>query len=302
MMAEFKRATDGRWYGILGTYGIDHSFLRNVHGPCPLCGGKDRFRWDDKDGSGSYFCSGCGAGNGLTLLKKYTGKNAMSLVNEIQPKADSYKAVPVKPAADGSARIKSVLKESRVLSSFRGGVVRKYLKSRGLKSSPFLMEHAGLKYYHHNGDLLGVYPAMVSPLRNKNGIVTLHVTYLTSDGEKAPVTNVKKLLTPVGDMAGASIVLTKQYEHLGIAEGIETALAVMELHNMPCWAAANAGLLEKFLPPEGTTQVTIYSDNDSNFAGQRSAYILANSLSKKGIKVDVVIPKLVGDFADEIAG
>jgi putative DNA primase/helicase len=76
----------------------------------------------------------------------------------------------------------------------------------------------------------------------------------------------------------------------------------MELYNMPCWAAANAGLLEKFLPPEGTTQVTIYSDNDPNFAGQRSAYILANSLSKKGLKVNVVIPKLVGDFADEIAG
>lgn len=37
----------GRWREILPQLGIDTSYLRTRHGPCPLCGGKDRFRWDD---------------------------------------------------------------------------------------------------------------------------------------------------------------------------------------------------------------------------------------------------------------
>jgi len=37
-----------------------------------LCGGKDRWRFDDRDGLGTYFCSNCGAGDGFTLLSKKT--------------------------------------------------------------------------------------------------------------------------------------------------------------------------------------------------------------------------------------
>ncbi len=55
-MSTIERAR-GRWSEILPRLGIDARFLRNRHGPCPLCGGKDRFRFDDRDGSGSYFCN-----------------------------------------------------------------------------------------------------------------------------------------------------------------------------------------------------------------------------------------------------
>ncbi|MDI5829610.1 hypothetical protein MJN51_36035, partial [Salmonella enterica subsp. enterica serovar Kentucky] len=34
------------------------------HAPCPACGGKDRFRFDD-NGRGSFICNQCGAGDGL---------------------------------------------------------------------------------------------------------------------------------------------------------------------------------------------------------------------------------------------
>lgn len=65
----------GRWREILNRFGVDRSYLRNRHGPCPLCGGKDRFRFDDRDGSGSYFCNQCGAskgdGAGIRLLMKF---------------------------------------------------------------------------------------------------------------------------------------------------------------------------------------------------------------------------------------
>ncbi|HDF2329016.1 TPA: AAA family ATPase [Morganella morganii] len=38
------------------------------HGPCPACGGKDRFRFDDKAGRGTWFCNQCGHGDGLDLV------------------------------------------------------------------------------------------------------------------------------------------------------------------------------------------------------------------------------------------
>ena len=52
-------AARGRWPSILQALGVDPKFLRNEHGPCPHCGGKDRFRFDDRL-NGSFFCSHCG--------------------------------------------------------------------------------------------------------------------------------------------------------------------------------------------------------------------------------------------------
>src|SRR6516162_9727539 len=72
-----------RWREILPRLGIDTRFLQNKHGPCPLCGGKDRFRFDDRDGSGSYFCNQCGPGPGLLLLRKLHGWDFATACNEI---------------------------------------------------------------------------------------------------------------------------------------------------------------------------------------------------------------------------
>src|SRR5690348_13963485 len=51
----------GRWREILPCLGVETRYLTNKHGPCPLCGGKDRFRFDDKNGDGTYYCNQCGA-------------------------------------------------------------------------------------------------------------------------------------------------------------------------------------------------------------------------------------------------
>jgi len=60
--------------------------------------------------------------------------------------------------------------------------------------------------------------------------------------------------------------------------------------------------MESFEPPEGVKTVTIYGDNDANYTGQKSAYILANKLALKGVKVNVIIPEGVGDWADACMG
>ena len=43
------------------------------HGPCPCCGGKDRFRMNDLEGRGTWFCNQCGAGDGLDLVSRFFG-------------------------------------------------------------------------------------------------------------------------------------------------------------------------------------------------------------------------------------
>ncbi len=69
-----NNAARGQWPWVVQTLtGMDDSFFRNNHGPCPMCGGKDRYRFDDKDGSGSYLCGQCGAGYGMDLLINYAG-------------------------------------------------------------------------------------------------------------------------------------------------------------------------------------------------------------------------------------
>lgn len=68
-----REATRGQWKSrIYPELGIDVR-SDNRHGPCPHCGGKDRFRCDDKQGSGSHFCNQCGAGDGFALVKKVRG-------------------------------------------------------------------------------------------------------------------------------------------------------------------------------------------------------------------------------------
>ena len=68
----------GRWSDLLTALGgLEPSQLNGRHQPCPLCGGRDRYRFDDLVGSGSWFCNQCGGkdrlgggGTGIDLLMR----------------------------------------------------------------------------------------------------------------------------------------------------------------------------------------------------------------------------------------
>src|SRR3546814_7116652 len=62
-----------RWPSILPQFGISPSYLTGKQTPCPTCGGKDRFRIDNKDGRGTYYCNKCGPGDGVQLVMMKTG-------------------------------------------------------------------------------------------------------------------------------------------------------------------------------------------------------------------------------------
>jgi putative DNA primase/helicase len=82
----------GKWPDLLSQLaGLSDEQLTDKHQPCPLCGGKDRYRFDDQDGNGSWFCNQCGgkdrtggAGNGMDMLirrNNWTFKEACSRVD-----------------------------------------------------------------------------------------------------------------------------------------------------------------------------------------------------------------------------
>src|SRR3546814_5882810 len=64
-----------RWPTILPQFGISPSYLTGKQTPCPTCGGKDRFRFDNKDGRGTYYCNKCGPGDGVQLVMMKTGRS-----------------------------------------------------------------------------------------------------------------------------------------------------------------------------------------------------------------------------------
>ncbi|QFI53521.1 primase-helicase zinc-binding domain-containing protein [Aeromonas simiae] len=72
-VSDVAAAACGHWPELLANLGVTVP-PRKQHGPCPACGGKDRFRLDDKGGRGTWICSQCGAGDGLDLIRRVTGK------------------------------------------------------------------------------------------------------------------------------------------------------------------------------------------------------------------------------------
>src|SRR5262249_46755064 len=122
-----------------------------------------------------------------------------------------------------------------------------------------------------------------------------------TDGAKAPVDKARMFCAGTVPSGGA-VRLTMPGPVLGIAEGIETALAAMKMFSVPTWAALNDGGVERFEPPAETERLIIFGDNDQSGAGQRAAYALAARMAGR-IEVEVKIPDPTGtDWNDVLIG
>ncbi|WP_171458212.1 primase-helicase zinc-binding domain-containing protein [Acinetobacter sp. ANC 5045] len=79
---DVKAKAQGIWADtIFPRFGIDVIFKKKT--ACPACGGTDRFRYDDKNGNGDYFCQQCGAGDGISLIQKVTGLTFPEALSEV---------------------------------------------------------------------------------------------------------------------------------------------------------------------------------------------------------------------------
>lgn len=292
----------GRWPGLLASFGVEAQFLRNKGGPCPICGGKDRFRFDNKDGRGTFICNQCGAGDGYRLLELLKGWTFKEAAREVQAIAGVIRKSAEAPATTDNvqklAAVKKIWQESIKIAP--GDPAYRYIRARAgeVMIPASLRFHPALAYIDDGA--VTHHPALVAVVVSHEGKgVAVHRIYLDGEGKKARVDSQKKLLAG-GDIAGAAVRIGVPGDEIGIAEGIETALVAGRKFGIPVWSAITAGGMEKWRPPDKVTRITVFGDNDASFTGQASAYSLAKKLKAAGYTVSVMIPYKEGtDWADE---
>lgn len=298
MTAPLRDRARGQWKGILPALGIAPQYLTGKHGPCPICReGKDRFRFDNRDGYGTWICTRCGSGDGAALVMAVQRLDFPSAAKLIEGQLGS---VPV----DAPARLQDPERvraaNNRLWSGSRpvtpGDPVGLYLARRvDLSVFPACLRYSARTRYQDGleGEA-SWHPAMIARVVGADGRpVTLHRTYLTADGQKADVPRQKKLMAGLDCLKGraAAVRLAPVGEELGVAEGIETALSAAALFGVPCWALISKGNLQQWEPPAEVRTLHIFGDADENFVGQAAAYALAERLHR-GRKLDRITVRL----------
>ena len=290
-MKAIADAARGRWEEILAHFHIQLP-PRGKHGPCPACGGKDRFRFDDKEHRGTFYCSACGAGDGFYLLRNVKGVSIIEAADLVREYLGIEKAAPKTPKEDPLKAMRALWERAR--TPVEGGPVRRYLHNRlGPHEAPLSIREAMSVF---DPETRKYYPAMLAKVAGvENRAVNLHITYLTEDGRKAATPKPKRVMA--GKLPeGCAIRLAPAAEVMGIAEGIETALAASIMFGMPVWAAVSGVGLSKWTPPATAKMIHIFADNDENFGGEAKAYALAHRLTTLfKPAVQVMVPNAIGD-------
>ena len=199
---DIKAAAQYRWQEIHAAIGIDPRYLKNKHQPCPACGGKDRFRYDDKDGNGTFICShyhnGAGDGFGLVMhylncgfdeaLRAVAGVLNMGGANPWQIPPTRPQTQP-RPEKDQIGKLAALWNGAEMITADSPAV--QYLKSRGLDMAQlpenvrFLRE---ADYWATGEDkplFIGRFPCMVCAIRDTDGeLQGLHMTYFQTTYDK----------------------------------------------------------------------------------------------------------------------
>lgn len=167
-------------------------------------------------------------------------------------------------------------------------IVAAYLRGRSISiMPPCVRHHPALKHT----ELKRTFSAMVLPFRyiHSNAVVGLHRTYLAADGSgKITEGKARKML---GVSKGAALKLTPNdaiEQGLAIAEGIETALSMMQA-GFPIWALGCADNIKEFPVLAGIECLTIFSDPDP--AGMAAAEACAQRWANAGQEARILFPK-----------
>jgi putative DNA primase/helicase len=294
------------WPNVLAQLGVPDQFLRkrNMHGPCPGCGGHDRYFFDNKHGRGEFFCRHCHPkfGDGFELLRLVFGwqfaearKRVLEAAGLSDDRSAGRSVIPallarsekLAVAASPPERVYRLRRDRCVVENCDSAV--DYLAARGLWPLPpecSLKAHSTAEYWHE-GRRVGRYPAIVADVVDVEGeLVTCHVTYL-QHRSKLTEYEPRKILSAMTDRTGCAVRLMPATDVLGIAEGIETALSAAVLDGTQVWAALNTSLLSKFEPPPGVLRLRIYADRD--IPGLTAATTLMERLQGR-VAMEIHIP------------
>lgn len=316
---QVREAARGRWRDLLPRLGVPPQSLRNQHQPCPGCGGRDRFRFDNRDNAGTFICSQGGggevAGDGFTLLEHvhgWTFKEALQAVAQAVG-LDGESTPPPKPARPTPAPAPKPGPEKRTCLS-AGGWRRwretypitsdcpagRYLKNRGCALPPEGGDIRWLPTARHwpTGHVGPALVALVTAPYARTA-TTLHLTWIAPDGAGKAAVTPPRLTLPGHTNQGIVRAWpdSEVTQGLAIAEGLESTLTVAHGFQ-PVWATLNAGNLAKLPSLPGVDALTIAADNDQ--AGMSAARRCADAWTAAGKEVRVWSAPDVGSDPNDL--
>lgn len=280
---EVAVAAADKWPHVLASLHIDVPDSPRKQVPCPACGGKDRFRFDDY-GRGSHICNQCGAGDGLELIRKVkhcdnveAARLAADVLGidyraaETDQKAASQRREQAeterqnreqerqqKAAEDAAQRRDKFVSHWERLANTAAPGESEYLKAKGLESLalPLLP----------NGSLL-------LPLVDESGAVVAGQT-ITPHGEK------RLLKGSAKRGAFHAVNAPEQPETVVIGEGLATALTCHLINpDALAVAAIDAGNLQHVAKvmrrKYQQAQIVIAADNDWHDDGPNTGELAA---------------------------
>jgi len=287
-----KQAAKGKWDGIL-TELLGEDAVSRTHGPCPICAGTDRYRYDNNRNDGDWFCNHCGPGDGFKLVMEVLGLDFSGAAKAIDRIVGNIEAEPFTQSCDIDRRRNSLNETWRY--SKHPEVVVEYLKGRGIPTEIIAQARdlrGRTKLRHYDDEKNCTYrPAMVALIRNSKGEpISIHRTYL------GILPKEKKIMPPIEKIVGGCVRLGEPDDTLVLAEGIETALAAWAITGHPAWATISAhGLAEFKSIPRHVKKVIVAADNDHSFTGQTAAFECAKYMKQKmQVETVVTMPNVIG--------
>jgi hypothetical protein len=251
---------------------------REMVGPCPACGGKDRFGINTQ--KCVWNCRHCGAGDGLKLVQLVLGCDFKAALGWLMGEEVSIDPAEAQRRAARRAedkrrseeraareRAKAIAKAKVIWDEGKDprGTVAAYLEKRGLplaftiRTPACLRVHPALPYMV-DGEQPGQYveihrgPAMLAAVRAPSGeLMAVHRTWIDLDQpkgkarivHKGEVMEAKKIW---GHKKGCAIRLSHEFDRafttLVMGEGIETTLTAMAADAWPdaaYWAGIDLG-------------------------------------------------------------
>lgn len=300
-VSDVAAAACGHWPDLLAAVGIDTPH-RGKHGPCPACGGKDRFRLDDREGRGTWICNQCGNGDGLDLLVRVTGKSTKEAAELLAPLV-GLSAGGLDPAERERIQRQQQAKteqERQRAEQQRQKAARRaadIMADTGLGESPYLERKGfGSHLSAVNRTLIREggenFPAgsLVIPLTNEAGEL-LNVQLIRADGSKRYLAG--------GQKAGAYHRI-EGGELVAICEGYATGLSVHQATGASIYCAMDCSNLSAVAQiasrqhPEA--RILLCGDNDEGTQGNPGKTKAEQAAAAIGGLI--ALPPIAGDWND----
>lgn len=289
IVSDTVKAATGRWPQLLPALGISIP-AGGRHGACPVCGGKDRFRFDNQGGRGTWLCNQCGAGDGLNLVEKalaVSAREAAAKVAEVAGILPEPAPAAVQDTAEDKARAQAAAAtRARALAAAAASRTgNAYLASKGLQDEQALTLAEGL----HCGGIRFAAGDVLVPLTGTDG-ESVNVQLISAAGDKRTL--------PGGQVRGTHHLCgTPDGSTLWLTEGYATGLTVHRLTGQAVYVALSANnlpaLAKQLRQSFPDALMLIAADRDDNGTGQLKAEDAAKACGGKA-----ALPPVAGDWND----